>query len=68
MENKTEAEFVDNSYVVVKIPFKNVQGIIKDIENLFKHKDISGKNNIGAYGGTIDLLDQLRLINERGNK
>ncbi len=66
MNNKIEAEFIDQSFVNIKIPFKDIHGIITDIENLFKHKDKSGKYNIGATGVSIELIAVLkRMIAQR---
>lgn len=58
MEKQIEAEFQDNSFVLLKIPYDFVPGIIEDIGNLFKFKDNAGYN-IGAHYGTIELKKKL---------
>lgn len=59
---KLEAEFIDNSFVNLKIPFKDIGLIVEDIEQLFKNKDKSGKYNIGAHGISIELVVVLKDI------
>jgi len=64
MNKKIEAKVHDQTFVEVRIPMKNILGIVSDIGNLFKYKDENG-HNIGATGETIDLKQTLEKARER---